>query len=181
MGDKYEKSFEIILTNKTSGGLLPKSSVMMFHLNKPIIIPPMSRYILKGVVAEGLSQVSFILSIPEFTNKCFVGDSTGGRMINGLLHVGDFRDMQAKKVVYPVDICNKEPITLSSLSLRVSDFLGQPSFITDTGAFGGTAIEFALVIQIQQDPQFEAMNIQKRNAELLRGLQVQKMEITNSI
>tara|TARA_R100000231_G_scaffold37543_2_gene32933 strand:- start:5595 stop:6149 length:555 start_codon:yes stop_codon:yes gene_type:complete len=178
---KYDKSFEIFLTNKSGDGLKGPKTLYTFNFSKPIIIPPMSSYSLTNLASNRTTtnQISYVFSINEFPNKVYVADQNGGRMFNGFLYMTPKLKNTTSNVSkqHTFHICNKQELTLSTITLRISDIDGKPRFLTTNGAIDGGEIELGLNIKIEQDPRYEIMNIQKRNQELMAGLIAQRKEI----
>ena len=178
---KYDKSFNIFLTNKTQNGLTadPKT-LFTFNFSKPIIIPPYSTYSLTNFTVNRNTNASvmFVFSINEFDNKTYVCDRDGGRVFNGLLHMASQLKTTPINTNQKFQLCNKEPITLSSITLRSSDINGKPQLLTTNGLNNANSerVELGINIKIEQDEKYQMMSVQKRNQELMAGLMAQKKE-----
>lgn len=179
---KYDKSFSIFLTNKTiKSGLQGPKTLYTYNFSKPIIIPPYSSYTVTNLSANRASTVNnmFVFSINEFPNKVYVGDQDGGRMFNGFLYMTPQLKGNSDSTTEQQEfqLCNKEALTLSTITLRVSDINGESQYLSVNGLSTANEIELGINIKIEQDQKYEMMNIQKRNQELMAGLIAQKKEI----
>ncbi len=177
---KYDKSFNIFLTNKTQNGLDTAKTLYTFNFSKPIIIPPYSSYTVTNLAANRTSTVNlmFLFSIMEFPNKVYVADRDGGKMFNGFLYMTPQLKGTSDSLTqqHKFDLCNKEPLVLSTITLRVTDINSVPKFLTVNGLSTGAAIELGINIKIEQDEKYQMMSVQKRNEELMVGLMAQKKE-----
>tara|TARA_R100001163_G_scaffold32976_1_gene25562 strand:- start:15176 stop:15745 length:570 start_codon:yes stop_codon:yes gene_type:complete len=179
---KYDKSYDIFITNQSTQNPAPTSNTMYkFFLSKPIIIPPYSTYSLSNlsVNVSGNAGINFVFSIAEFPNKTYIGNLDGGKMTNGFLYTTSRLNNNLQHEIQPIahSIENPQPLTISSLTLRVSDLLGNPRYLTQTGLVGGTIIMIGMNIHIQQSEKYIQSNIMKRNHELMMGLIAQRKEI----